>query len=179
MFYVKFPLYDWAYSINPLELGLAIVFGIMASYIASIIFAKRTTKREQKLFNKKFKPIEGTYIRWFNEDKTTGQERIHARAHLIHYKGENRLSIRVETFMRKDGTTRNPTHEWTGECIMDTNKSGSVVWEQRKPNERMNGFKRIIIGEDQESITLVGEQEHGFGIEKFTEKERKQNQVSL
>lgn len=166
---------DWLYSINPIEIGIAALVGIFTGLIASKIFANVTTRNKRKLLDKKFSSLEGTYIRWFEEDNSEGEGNIHAKVHLNHYEGENRLGIRVETFMRDNGTKLNPPQEWAGECVMDTIRSGTVVWEQRIPNNGNNGFKRIIIGKNKDSITLVGESEQGFGVERFTEKEGNTN----
>ena len=53
---------------------------------------------------------------------------------------------------------------------MDSLRNGTIVWEQRNPINGNNGFKRIIIEKEFDGITLVGEKDGGFGIEKFTEK---------
>jgi len=54
---------------------------------------------------------------------------------------------------------------------MDTLRNGIIVWEQRNPINGNNGFKRIIVEKDFTGITLVGEKEGGFGLEKFPTKE--------
>jgi len=162
---------DWIYSLNPLEVIIAAMVGIVTGLLASKIFAKTTERNKRNRLDKKYKPLEGTYIRWFKEDKQTGEGRIHAKAHLKHYIGEYRLDIKVETFINPKGYDLDNIQEWTGEVVMDTIRSGTVVWEQRKPDNGNNGFKRIIVEKNQDGITLVGEADQGFGVERFTEKE--------
>lgn len=166
---------NWINSLNPIEILFAATVGLLTALIASKIYANKSVKNKAKRLDKKYKPIEGTYIRWFQEDKQKGAGKIHAKAYLTHYDGENRLDIEVKTFMRNDGTSTgrilSEPQVWTGEIVMDTIRSGTVVWEQKIPASGNNGFKRIIVGKNQDGITLVGETDHGFGVEKFTEKE--------
>jgi len=163
---------NWINSLNPIEIFFAAIAGLLTALIASKIYANKSAKNKAKRLDKKYKPIEGIYIRWFKEDKQIGKNQIHAKAYLKHYDGENRLDIRVETFMHvSNGSQLNKPHVWTGEIVMDTVRSGTVVWEQKIPNIGKNGFKRIIVGNNLDEITLVGESVHGYGVERFTEKE--------
>ncbi len=178
-YYIKFWC-NWFDSLIPAlsnskEIIIGIIVGVLTGLIASIIFSWYSNHVKRKRLDKKYKPIEGTYIRWFKEDKQKGSNKIHAKAYLKHYHGENRLDIRVDTFMHNDGTSTgrilSDPQVWTGEIVMDTIRSDTVVWEQKIPTSGNNGFKRIIVGKNQDGITLVGEADKGFGVERFTDKE--------
>jgi len=164
-------------SLNSNEVLISALVGIVTGLIASFIFARTTKKIELNRLKKQFQPISGTFIRWWKDDKAKSDGRIAAEA-TIDYLVKNRLTIEVRTLINHGhnaGTDypQDQIERWTGEIVMDTVRSGTIVWEQRNPDNGNSGFKRIIVENDLNGITLVGEGDKGFGIERFTE--RKEN----
>jgi hypothetical protein len=163
-------------SINPLEIFISAIVGIITGVIASWIFAYRSKLIEKTKLRKQFEPIAGKFIRWWKDDKVTN--RVFVRA-IVKYISDNKFSIEVHTYIYYGQDARNGQdyesdhlESWTGEIVMDTLRSGTIVWEQTNPMNGNNGFKRIIVDKDLNGITLVGESESGFGVERFTEREQ-------
>lgn len=164
---------DWLSELNPIEIGLGFLLGI----IGSIIFAITYEKIKSKNITSRHKKIIGTYIRYW-ENKTILPEDVLFSKAMIKQIKENNFEIEVHTFLEygENNLSAGKKYKsenieiWTGEITMDSLRNGTIVWEQRNPINGNNGFKRIIIEKEFNGITLVGEKDGGFGIEKFTKK---------
>ncbi len=164
---------NWLSELNPIEIGLGFLLGI----VGSIIFAITSEKIKSENITSQHKKIIGSYIRYWEDKAIVPEDTLFSKAILKQVK-ENYFEIEVHTFLEygtnnlsagKKYTTEN-IEIWTGAITMDSLRNGTVVWEQRNPSNGNNGFKRIILEKDFSGITLVGEKDGGFGIEKFTEK---------
>jgi len=154
------------------EIFVAIVVGIGTGIVASLLFARSQAWKERRRLRIRYSPTSGSFIRWYKDDKIKGNNRVLARAN-IHYTDMSNLEIKVQTLINTDDGKDYQTEsieEWTGEITMESPRNGYVVWEQRKPDNGNNGFKRIIVDKDLDGITLVGETDRGFGTERFTER---------
>lgn len=159
------------------EILISGIVGVLTGVIASWIFSYQSKLFENRKLKRHFEPIAGNFIRWWEDSKVKGNNRVFCRAR-IEYLTDNKLSIEVSTLIYHGRDTNygvdytiEQIERWTGEMIMDTVRSGTVVWEQRSPNNGNNGFKRIIVDKDLKGFSLVGEV--GFGVERFTERETK------
>lgn len=128
----------------------------------------------KETLQEQFEPIQGKYIRWWEDDKIKGNNRVFVSA-TIDYISDNKLSIDVSTLIQYGKNesygvdyAKEQIENWRGEIIMETETTGTIVWKQTNPNNNGAGIKKIIISNDRNGITLVGQK--GFGMEYFTER---------
>ena len=138
------------------------------------LLSRLRTLSGKDIFQEQFEPIQGKYIRWWEDDKIKGNNRVFAKA-AIEYISNNKLSINVLTFIQYSKNeygieyAKDRVENWEGEIIMETETTGTIVWKQTNPNNGSAGIKKIIISNDRNGITLVGEK--NFGMEYFSERE--------
>lgn len=163
----------WLCELNPIETAIGFLVGILTSYVYAI-----TTERiRSRKLTKKYSRLKGKYIRYWFEDKSKGDGKIFATAEITSCT-ENKLSFIVKTLLEygKDNPSAGQPYKeesveiWTGEITMDSLNNGTIVWEQRNPNNGNGGFKRIIFNQPLTRLTIVGEKDYGFDLEVFTEK---------
>lgn len=163
----------WFCELNPIEIVIGFLVGILTSYV----YAVTTDKLRSNRLTKKYSTLAGRYVRYWKEDKVKGEGKVFVTAD-ISSSFENKLLIEVRTLLEYgDG---NPSagipykeeniQVWTGEITMDSIRTGIMVWEQKRQNNGNSGFKRIIFNTSSAPLTIVGEKEFGFDVERFTEK---------
>lgn len=165
----NFALTDWLTSLNPIGIIIGGLFGAILGWLISVIYARETDKLKRRKLKDMYSPIAGHFIRQFKQT-----DRIISTAD-IDYLNDNKLTIKLTTLINKTSGqdfNSDQIQVWTGEITMDSIKSGFVVWEYRQPDQLIgqNGFKRIIVDTDLQGITLVGETDHGYGVEKLKRK---------
>lgn len=140
--------------------------GGFIGYLATIYYARETDKIKSEKQKKDFEPIAGEY------NDVNG----YATAKMK-YINDNKLKIEITTHLNYPSREPFPQDEiqiWTGDISMDATTHGFVVWAYRKPDRLIgtSGFKRIIIDEDLNGFTLVGEQgrDFSYGTERFKRK---------
>lgn len=164
---------DQVAQLNSIEILLGCLLGILGSFV----YAKTTERIRSQRITNRYKKIEGVYLRFWEENGSREKEKIFVTAELKQIV-ESQFEIVVRTLLHYGIT--NPCaglpysseniEIWSGEIIMDSLRNGTVVWNQKNPANGNNGFKRIIIETNYSGMTLIGEKDGGFGVEKFTSK---------
>lgn len=130
---------------------------------------------ENPLREESLRAIEGHYIRWWEDNQSTSEGKIFAKAQVKFIAG-NKLNIDVRTLIdyskERYGElfAEDRIEHWNGTIEMETENSGTIFWQQISPNNKNKGVKKFVVHPSHAGISLIGER--GFGVENFTTREK-------